>query len=401
MNRLHNSLTHLHTSLNRLITTAQRRLDPSWLTRLERAAEFRTHWVSPDVIRFVSQKQFPADRLKIGKVLDGEWDDLNLFFEQLDFYQAFVAVTRNGQNWSDTSFFQRVLSEIRSGHTIWGCRTEDEFRTRLQALERLYDKVSDLGRFPDNNGTPVISVNIGRHGDLLLNDGQDWLAVAKILELRRIPIVIVARHRQWVEFKRKVVEYALRRKKRVYAPLLHPDLAWVPASRGHERFELIRHSLVSQGGTLLDIGCHWGYFCHRFEEIGFECIGVESNPNHLYFLEKLKRAGNNGFQIVGFSIFDYLRDEYRQYDVVLALSVFHHFIKLEKTLHQLKDLLTNLDTPEIYFQPHKRAESEMRNAYWDPSEDEFVAFILEHSILSRAVHLGRVDAGRSLYQLTV
>jgi hypothetical protein len=59
----------------------------------------------------------------------------------------------------------------------------------------------------------------------------------------------------------------------LYAPLLHPDLAWIPAHRGHERFELIQQALLSAGGTMLDIGCNLGYFCHRFENLELLLLG--------------------------------------------------------------------------------------------------------------------------------
>ena len=135
--------------------------------------------------------------------------------------------------------------------------------------------------------------------------------------------------------------------------------------------------------------------------MGFSCIGVEYNPTLVYFLEKLKRAANKNFQIVNSSIFDYLQQQPRQYEVVLALAVFHHYIKLESELHQLKNLLAHLNTRELYFQPPRPSEVQMHNAHWNPSAEEFVAFILEHSSLNQATLLGRQSSGRPIYRLTV
>ena len=398
-NRLLAAVLPPETNIGKALRVAKRRFQ---FARLERAAQHKTHRISPDDIRFVSRRKFPIDR-GIGKVLDGDWDDLNLSIEQLDFYQAFVTVSRNGQAWSETPFFQRVLSEIKSGYESWGCRTEDEFRARLQALENSYRQISELGYIVNDNGDQVsVSVNIGRHGDLLLNDEPHWLTFAKLLDLPYIPITIAVRHRQWDEFKREILKHVLRTHK-IYTPVLHPDLEWIPSRYGHKRFELIQRALVSQSGTMLDIGSNWGYFCHRFEEMGFECIGVDANSANCYFSEKLKRARNRKFQIVNASIFDYVGQERRQFDVVLALSIFHHFIKSESNYHQLKNLLANLHTREMYFMPHDPLEPQMRNAYWNPSEDEFVAFILEHSDLVQATCCGHADwkYKRALYQLTI
>lgn len=159
----------------------------------------------------------------------------------------------------------------------------------------------------ENHNRHQVSVNIGRHGDLLFNDGGHRLTIAKLLNVPRIPITIFARHRQWVDFKLQILEYALRKGGQVYAPLLHPDLEWIPAHHGHKRFELIYRNLINQRGTMLDIGCGWGYFCHRFEGIGFECTGVEKAP--IYFLKKLRRACNKKFRIVNQSVFDFIDQE--------------------------------------------------------------------------------------------
>lgn len=95
----------------------------------------------------------------------------------------------------------------------------------------------------------------------------------------------------------------------------------------------------------------------------------------------------------------HLHQEHCEYDVVLALAVFHHFIKTEEGFQQLEKLLPKLQMKEMYFLPHKPSERQMKKAYWNPSEDEFVAFILKHTKLSQATHIGYVEGRRSLYRL--
>lgn len=397
--RLYHGILRGQKLLKRSLRPIQRRLDPNWFTRLEQEIEYKVHWVSPRDIRFVGRKAFVPNRDNIGQILGGNWDELNVRFEQRDFYQAFTAVNSNESSWSETPFFRRVLSEMKAGYLKWDCRTEKEFRARLHTLEDLYREMSEKGYIPNHN-RDQISVNIGRHGDLLFNDGQHRLTFAKRLDLPKIPIIIVARHSEWVKFKLRILESTWQSHGRVYAPLLHPDLEWIPAHFGHKRFELIRNALISQNGSMLDIGCNWGYFCHRFEDIGFECIGVEESSHACDFLEKLRRAGNKKFTIINQSIFDYLGDERHQYDVVLALAIFHHFVKSPEGVEQLKKLLSHFHAKEMYFLPHKRSEPQMQNVYWNPSEDEFVAFIIEHSGFSNAVCLGRAENGRLLYQIT-
>ncbi|MCL4300664.1 MAG: class I SAM-dependent methyltransferase [Anaerolineae bacterium] len=397
-NKLDNALLYPRTSLRKLIRLTRRHLDPNWLARLEQGAEGKVKWVSPQEIRFVSQNKFDANTS--GQVIAGDWDDLSIPFAHLEFYRAFVAVVYQIYTWPETPFYRQTLAQLEAGEAAWGCRTEAELQARLRKLDRLFQHVTAVDRLAHHPKDPL-SVNIGRHGDMLLNQGEHRLAIAKVLELPRIPVIITGRHPQWVQFKREIMAYTRQQPNgAVYTPLLHPDLAWVPAQRGHERFDFIQKFLLSRGGTMLDIGCNLGYFCHRFEEIGFACTGVELDPALFYFLEKLKRAANKNFQTVNGSIFDYMQQEPGTYDVVLALAVFHHFIKSENMLHQFKGLLAQLDTRELYFQPPHPWDLQMRNAYWNPTPNEFVAFILEHSNLKQATYLGRQSGGRPIYRLT-
>ena len=59
--------------------------------------------------------------------------------------------------------------------------------------------------------------------------------------------------------------------KEAYQPFIPSDLQDIPFSRaGESRFKMIKENLSVSEGTLLDIGANLGYFCHKFEEAGFE-----------------------------------------------------------------------------------------------------------------------------------
>src|SRR5688572_8550291 len=56
-----------------------------------------------------------------------------------------------------------------------------------------------------------------------------------------------------------ILNYASANGGRIYAPVDHPEFAALPHLQGPERFELIRPFLDCPGGTVLDVGSHWGY----------------------------------------------------------------------------------------------------------------------------------------------
>jgi hypothetical protein len=242
-----------------------------------------------------------------------------------------------------------------------------------------------------------IMVAIGREGDFLLANGLHALLTAKRFQVRPIPVKVIARHRRWQEF-RKII-YALALEKRLYQPPIHPDLDFPSEHPCEDRLKLIRDNLSARKGKLLDIGAAYGYFCHRFEELGFECYAVENNLENLYILKKLRRAMNAKFTIVPEDVLGW-EDSKTKFDVVLALSVFHHFLKKKTDYLKLTDLLNRLHMKELFFEPHLSNEPQMENAYKNYTEEEFVRFILQNSRFKKAKLIGTAADGRHLFRFS-
>jgi len=373
----------------------------------------KIYWVDPARIVYSSLQEFDIYRDR-GRIVGGNWDRLDKKFEELDIYIAFKERYRDGKNWDDTFFYQRVLGEIESGKFLWRCRNKSDLNQRCSTLDSLFQDIkhdgyklkSEITR-KDDNPDPIqsedeITVNVGRDGDLLFNNGAHRLSIAKILNIQRIPIKITVRHTQWVNFRREIMLFSQDQPcGKIYHPLTHVDLQDIPAVHDLEldRFSMIQANLTVSKGLLLDIGAQWGYFCHKFEEIGFDCYAVEQDSIHIYFLKKLKRVENRRFSIIPKSIFHYNGVENLQFDVVLALNIFHHFLKEEDSYLKLCELLGKLEMKEMYFEAHNPIESQMKGAYKNYSEEEFVEFIVQTSKLKESQLLGRANDGRGIYKL--
>jgi hypothetical protein len=136
-----------------------------------------------------------------------------------------------------------------------------------------------------------IIVSIGPEGEFIFCNwgGQHRLSIAKILNLNKIPVQILFRHKKWMEFRKEILTYIRREMNgKALHPLLHPDLSDIPSLWSEKRFKIIEESLTIKNGILLDIGAHWGYFCQKFTEIGFQCTAIEDSPKNLYFkIERL------------------------------------------------------------------------------------------------------------------
>jgi hypothetical protein len=184
---------------------------------------------------------------------------------------------------------------------------------------------------------------------------------------------------------------------------VHPDLQDIPFAHDCEdRFAAIAKSAGHGSGALLDIGANLGFFCHGFETLGYSCIAVERLPEYARAADVIRIAEDKTFKIIGKDLFaawssDQLKD--RHYSVVLALNIFHHFLKHQDTFEQFSRWLRELSAESMYFEPHCSEEPQMVGAFRNFTEQEFVSFILEHTQFNHAELLHRCADGRPIYRL--
>lgn len=170
--------------------------------------------------------------------------------------------------------------------------------------------------------------------------------------------------------------------------------------QGDDRFEIIKKNLSIFPGKVLDIGASLGYFCHKFEDEGFDCYASEADRMLCYFMEKLRKIEGKRFKIVTQSIFDYQRKKDLAFDVVLALSVFHNFLARKESYFDLIKLLKRLKAKELFFETYVPNPASPSGYYKDLTPEQFVDFIIASSSFKKAEFLGRSKNGRPIYKLT-
>lgn len=338
----------------------------------------------------------------IGIIKSGDWDLTDRKFDDSPLFAALRSHFLEGVPFSESELYRSIVHQTEKGIALWGCRTKAEYDARCESINELYYRIRDHGyktqeELGESNLLHEINLKVGRQGELLFEEGEHRLAIAKLLGIKSVPVIITKRHSEWVRFRQEILDYARQNSGRVYHPLTHPDLTDIPSVHGEDRWNLIFQSLPLSSGTMLDIGAQWGYFCHKFEDIGFGCFAVENNPTELYFLNRLKLIENKKFEIIPKSIFDMRK---KDYDVVLALNIFHHFLKTRRDYEKLTKLLRDLRMKFMYFEPCLPGERQMTHAYAKYSEAEFINYILENSCLKTCELLGRDQDGRAILLLT-
>jgi hypothetical protein len=369
----------------------------------------RTLLVDPKRIKYkslVSANKF----VDAGRILPGDWDrELVPFREYIGIYDGIYDLCVREKKWYEIPFFKKVARQVQDGGIHWGCRSVADIGRRCEDIRRLFVEIRDNGycsqmkRHRDSGDRLIksqhdeVSVHIGRGGQFLFDDGAHRLAIAQILEVPTIPVKVVYRHPEWVAFRQVIIDFAATQGGKIYHSAAHADLQDIPAAHRDDRMDILRPHLGSGGGAALDIGAHWGYFCHHLEDLGYECYAVEMDPLHFYIMEKLKQAEGRKFRTLQMSIFDF--DERWEFEVVLALNIFHHFVRTMSDHQKLVHFLGKIRTDMLFFQPHQSGEVAGERSYRDYEPEEFVKFVRRHAGLMEAELIGTAADGRQIYCL--
>jgi len=119
----------------------------------------------------------------------------------------------------------------------------------------------------------------------------------------------------------------------LYNPLPFPEFSDVPFQRDavSQRFTLMETGLPRpfKRGRLLDIGCHTGYNCFRFAEIGFKCTGVELDALTAEIARDVSVFKQTGVEFINAPASIKLLTDLGHFDVILFLSIFQWVVYAE------------------------------------------------------------------------
>lgn len=345
-----------------------------------------------------------------GAIVTGGWDKSEKTFTELDIYQAMKSVLKDRScTWSATEWYARALRRLEDGEMPKGCRSKAELDEHLANLERLYATIAEAGYrsqghlielHPDDARGDEVAVAIGRSGELLFCDGAHRLTTALLIGVEAIPVQVAVRHPIWAQLRCELFDYARSEGGRLYQAALHPDLAAVPSAHGCEdRWALISSRLDGSGGRVLDIGANLGFFDNKLEDLGYSCTAVENDPILTRFMKVIRDANGHRFEVETDSILVGGSVRGRQYRVVLALNILHHFLKSKAESVLLERLLVDLEAEEMFFEPHRAQEPQMEGAYSSLTPEEFTEFVAEKSGCTLVDALGHAGDGRMVYHL--
>ena len=293
------------------------------------------------------------------RVIDGDWDlSISPLTEQLNGYEGKPRKIRHNNKIIDVSTFDK--------------------------------------RFSNSSSFPVA---IGRNGDVILLDSMKTVLSRIRPAQSLLPVRTWVRHPIWALFRERLARLARNDADGIlYTEPLHPDLSDFRGWNGKERWEAIRKHLLPDTKSVLDIGAHLGYMCMQLEDFGREPVAVEVDDEYCDVMKVLQRATHHRFPIIQEDIIDVL-ERNPGYDGVLALAVFHHFLKTRSGFEKLSKLLPLIKTREMYLWVHSPEEDQMKNAFCNFLPEEFASFVSIHCGLPQRQLIGNFNF-RPLFRLS-
>ena len=189
----------------------------------------------------------------------------------------------------------------------------------------------------------------------------------------------------------------------LYQKPLHFDLADIPAEHACEdRWSAIAAQLPEGSGAALDIGANLGFFSHALERAGFETTAVEYDPAIALAARRIATAEKRALRVIQGDILARQTLEMignREFSVVVAINIFHHFIKTEEGYNRLREFIRNIRAHVMIFEPHHPSDPQMSGGYANPSPDEFARLIVQWANLKRYEPIYDSADGRTIFKL--
>lgn len=142
---------------------------------------------------------------KNGAILGGDWDlyksEYSKSIQLKEFEERFV----DKKAWEETNFYQRFKKHSDTNN-LRNAKNWEDFKTRyLYEWDKLYDDIKING-YKSNyelTGKPMeVVVCISRTGEIMrtpFGGGNHRFAIAKILDIKEIPVVVSVWHKQYID----------------------------------------------------------------------------------------------------------------------------------------------------------------------------------------------------------
>ena len=250
------------------------------------------------------------------------------------------------------SYFKMAEVVLRQTGNYFGARTPAGITDQMQRFYQMYMAMCE-GKAPgaaddfrhSQAGSPIVVNKILDSDCYEIKDGHHRAAAQYMMGRQYIRALVVGE--KWTYLQRLLLSCLQVKGAELYQPIHRPEVrTWPLIRRCTDRWELILKFLKGGEGlgnricSVLDLPCSYGWFVAQCKQAGFRATGVDRDPAAL----KVGRIvyGLTDEDLQEGEVFDYLDRRECPFDMVLCLSILHHFAS-GKERGDEKDFLRRLD----------------------------------------------------------
>ena len=304
----------------------------------------------------------------------------------------------------ESPYYKNAAQCVQIAGHYFGHRTIEGITGQARAYISLYERMlqgelSEVGyTFSEGHSAPQ-SLPVVREtltpNTFQINDGMHRLAIRWIMGQRRTKAEILS------PIMPTALQYLAAKVGRVqsrrglYQPIDGPefDSSWKRHRRCHDRLEKMLGFLSTGNNnvadlSVVDLGCSYGWFVAEFLKRGADAVGVDIN--HAALKIGQIAYGLPAGQIVKNNLLSFLDNQHRTYDVVLLLSVLHHFA-LRPDFGSPEAVLNRVDAATgsvLFIDTGQAHEERYRNTLPQWNQDFIVNFVKQHTSFDRVIPLG-------------
>jgi len=203
---------------------------------------FRILWVNPNQIIHTAHLYNYGGREELCYVIAGDWDLPKYLFDDKPIVKMMYEHFAHGIEWKKTTPYSEILRRVKERGQSWTkCFSEADVVSRCAYVDNLYFDIKENGyRVPEGilfgvsgiakgyTSGGEVTVNIGRNGNILYQDGKHRLTIARLLNIPLIPVHVLVRHQQWQNIREELLNINNGRhiiKKFTYID--HPDIVYL------------------------------------------------------------------------------------------------------------------------------------------------------------------------------
>jgi len=148
------------------------------------------------------------------------------------FYQSLRDHFNKDTLWENTEFYNWAVEDARKNNIGNHYESIESIQHRLDEIDELYESIRTEGYKPQqelDHPIPAVNevqVNIGRHGEIIFDEGKHRFIISKILGIQSIPVRVFVRHKEWQKIRKEVstVSNKAQLSKVARQNLDHPDI---------------------------------------------------------------------------------------------------------------------------------------------------------------------------------